>query len=104
LVGEGYLSALSHLSLGRLSSHAGARSQAEHQFTTAATIFESLGAVRDLEETKSSASITGPDATRYPEVALDTDDAIVRRLVDAAALPELLGRETAAAIRDTMEA
>src|ERR1051326_468339 len=34
----------------------------------------------------------------------DADDAIVRRLVDAAALPELLGRETAAALLEAAAA
>ena len=31
----------------------------------------------------------------------DADDAIVRRIVDAAALPDLLGRETAAALLES---
>jgi DNA-binding NtrC family response regulator len=39
-----------------------------------------------------------------PSISLDSDEAIVCRLVDASALPELLGQEIAAAIRDTMEA
>jgi CheY-like chemotaxis protein len=37
-------------------------------------------------------------------VALEAGGAIVGGLVDAAAFPELRGRETAAAIRDTLDA
>jgi hydrogenase-4 transcriptional activator len=103
LVGEGYQSALSHLALGRLAGRAGARSQAEHQFKRAAALYESLGAARDLLETQSAAASipadSGPVGT-----PIDADDAIVRRLVDAAAFPELLGHETASAIRDMLNA
>jgi hydrogenase-4 transcriptional activator len=105
LVGDGYQSALSYLALGRLSSRAGAQSQADHQFKKAAAMFEGLGAARDLAETRAAAANVPPtDATGYNSAALDADEAIVCRLVDAAALPDLLARETAAAIRDTMEA
>jgi hydrogenase-4 transcriptional activator len=105
LVGEGYQSALSHLALGRLSSRAGARSQADHQFNRAASMFEALGAARDLVEARNAASAAGStDTSSYVGASIDADDAIVRRLVDAAAFPELLGRETAAAIRDTLDA
>src|SRR5204862_466125 len=38
------------------------------------------------------------DALQAALIAADADDAIVRRIVDAAALPDLLGRETAAAL------
>ena len=104
LIGDDYQSALSHLALGRLASRAGARSQAEHQFTLAAALFESLGAARDLVETQQAASqLPTADATDSLS-SIDGDDAVVRRLVDAAAFPELLGRETAAAVRDTLEA
>src|SRR6202011_2043678 len=105
LVGERYQSALSHLALGRLSSRAGAQSQAEHQFKRAASMFEALGAARDLVETHDAASSVPAAGTSPSEsVSLDADEAIVRRLVDAAAFPELLAQETAAAIRDTLEA
>jgi DNA-binding NtrC family response regulator/tetratricopeptide (TPR) repeat protein len=105
LIGEGYQSALSHLALGRLSGRAGAHSQAEHQFTRAAAMFEALGAARDLVETREAASdVASATPDKYVGVPLDADEAIVRRLVDAAALPELLGRETAAAVRDTLDA
>jgi DNA-binding NtrC family response regulator/tetratricopeptide (TPR) repeat protein len=105
LVGDGYQKALSHLALGRLSTRAGSTSLAEQQFQCAASIFESLGAARDLAATREAAAeLRALEPTGYTSALLDRDDAIVRRLVDAAALPELLGRETAAAIRDTLHA
>ena len=105
LIGEGYQGALSHLALGQLASRVGARSQADHQFKRAASLFESLGAARDLDETLSAAAKLPPAEPGDPVVAsIDADDAIVRRLVDAAAFPELLGHETASAVRDTLDA
>jgi DNA-binding NtrC family response regulator len=82
----------------------GARSQAEHQFALAASMFASLGAARDLVDTE-KAMAELPSVDSEPVVAsIDADDAVVRRLVDAAAFPELLGHETAAAVRDTLDA
>jgi DNA-binding NtrC family response regulator/tetratricopeptide (TPR) repeat protein len=105
LIGEGYQGALSHLALGRLASRVGARTQAEHQFTLAASMFESLGAARDLVETRKAASqVPSTESTESLISSIDADDAVVRRLVDAAAFPELLGHETAAAVRDTLDA
>jgi DNA-binding NtrC family response regulator/tetratricopeptide (TPR) repeat protein len=105
LVDEGYQGALSHLALGQLASRIGARSQAEHQFKRAASLFESFGAARDLLETQSAASqLPAADSRQADVPGLDADDAVVRRLVDAAAFPELLGHETAAAMRDTLDA
>ena len=105
LVGDGYQSALSHLALGQLAGRAGAPAQAEHQFKRAATIFESLGAARDLAETRTAAaSIPASHTSTYDGTAIDADDAIVRRLVDASAFPELLAHETASAIRDMLNA
>jgi hydrogenase-4 transcriptional activator len=105
LVGEGYESALSRLALGQLAGRAGARAQAEHQFHRAASMFESLGAARDLEETRTAAaSIPLAETNQYAGAPIDADDAIVRRLVDAAAFPELLGHETASSIRDMLNA
>ena len=104
LIGDGYQEALSHLALGQLATRVGARSQADHQFKRAASVFESLGAARDLDQTLSAARNLPPAELADPVVAsLNADDAIVRRLVDAAAFPELLGHETAAAVRDTLE-
>jgi hydrogenase-4 transcriptional activator len=104
LIGESYQGALSHLALGRLASRVGARSQAEHQFTVAASLFESLGAARDLVETQKSVSALPSAEATDPLASIGSDDAVVRRLIDAAAFPELLGHETAAAVRDTLDA
>jgi DNA-binding NtrC family response regulator/tetratricopeptide (TPR) repeat protein len=105
LVGEGYQGALSHLALGRLASRVGARPQAEHQFKRAASLFESLGAARDLSETQSaSEKLPVAESSETVVASIDADDAIVRRLVDAAAFPELLGHETASAARDSLDA
>jgi hydrogenase-4 transcriptional activator len=104
LIGDRYQGALSHLALGQLASRVGARTQADHQYKRAASLFESLGAARDLNETLSAAASLPPAKLGDPVVAsIDADDAIVRRLVDAAAFPELLGYETAAAVRDTLD-
>jgi DNA-binding NtrC family response regulator len=104
LISESYQGALSHLALGRLASRAGARSQAEHQFALAASMFESLGAARDLIDTRKAVSQLPSTEVTDPLSSIDSDDAVVRRLIDAAAFPELLGHEAAAAVRDTLDA
>ena len=67
-------------------------------------MFESLGAARDLVETQKAASQLPTVEATDPLSSIDADDAVVRRLIDAAAFPELLGHETAAAVRDTLDA
>ena len=104
LIGEDYQSGLSHLALGRLASRAGARSQAEHQFTVAASLFDALGAARDVVDTQTAAKELPSAEATDPLSSIGSDDAVVRRLIDAAAFPELLGHETAAAVRDTLDA
>src|SRR4051812_46214862 len=99
LLGERYQSGLSHLALGRLVAETGARSVAERHLTKALTIFQQLGAERDLEDTLAAQSLlTSVGTGQYVISPADADDAIVRRIVDAAALPDLLGRETASAL------
>jgi len=105
LLGERYQSALSHLALGRLVAETGARSVAERHLNKAFSIFQQLGADRDLDDTREAqALLTTVGTGQYLISPADADDAIVRRLVDAAALPELLGRETAAALLDAAAA
>jgi hydrogenase-4 transcriptional activator len=99
LLGERYQAAQSRLALGRLVARVGARSTAERHLREALAVFESLGAAPDV----AAASTAGP-----PEPALTTgeylaspgeaDDVIVRRLVDAAVMPDLLALETASAL------
>lgn len=105
LVGERYQAATSQLALGRLAATAGARSTAERHFQQAAAVFESLGATRDLDETREALAAPVSIGTgEYVGSPTDADDAVVRRLVDAAILPDLLARELAAALLETMSA
>ena len=105
LLGERYQSALSHLALGRLVAETGARSVAERHLNKALAIFQQLGAERDIADTQSAqALLTSVGTGQYLISPADADDAIVRRLVDAAALPDLLGRETAAALLEAASA
>jgi DNA-binding NtrC family response regulator/tetratricopeptide (TPR) repeat protein len=105
LVGERYQAAVSQLALGRLASRAGARSTADRHFQQAAQVFQSLGALRDLEEARVAMSATQtPGTGEYVGSPADADDALVRRLVDAAILPELLARELAAALLEAITA
>src|SRR4051812_29935746 len=105
LLGERYQSALSHLALGRLVAETGARSVAERHLNKALGIFEQLGAQRDVDDTHvAQALLTSVGTGQYLISPADADDAIVRRIVDAAALPDLLGRETAAALLESASA
>jgi hydrogenase-4 transcriptional activator len=105
LLGERYQSALSHLALGRLVAETGARSVAEQHLGQALAIFQQLGAERDLDDTRAAQSLLTTVGTgQYLISPADADDAIVRRIVDAAALPDLLGRETATALIEAASA
>jgi DNA-binding NtrC family response regulator/tetratricopeptide (TPR) repeat protein len=105
LLGERYQRALSHLALARLAAQAGARSQAEQYVSAAASVFEALGAARDLQETRLvAAGVDRIPAGAYIATSTEAEDAFVRRLVDAAVLPELLGRETAATLLEALTA
>jgi DNA-binding NtrC family response regulator/tetratricopeptide (TPR) repeat protein len=99
LLGERYQGAVSRLALCRLAAAVGARSMAERRLREAKAVFEGLGAAPDLEDAKRGTAIddvtvSGP----YLGTPTDADDAIVRRLVDAAVLPDLLLVETANAL------
>ncbi len=105
LLGERYQAGLSHLALGRLVAQTGARSIAERQLNQALAVFEQLGAERDLADTQAAQRLlTTVGSGEYVISPADADDAIVRRIVDAAALPDLLGRETAAALLEAAAA
>jgi len=99
LLGERYQAALSQLALGRLAARAGARSLALRALEQAGATFLELGAARDARDVDAArALLDQPGTGEFIGSPADADDAIVRRVVDAAALPELLGRETAAAL------
>ena len=99
LLGERYQAGLSHLALGRLVAQSGARSIAERHLAKALSIFQQLGAERDRADTEAAGRLlAAPGSGEFVISPANADDAIVRRIVDAATLPELLGRETAAAL------
>jgi DNA-binding NtrC family response regulator/tetratricopeptide (TPR) repeat protein len=105
LLGERYQAALSHLALGRLVAGTGARSVAERHLSQARAVFPQLGAERDLADTDAARELlTQVGSGQYLGSPADADDAIVRRIVDAAALVDLLGRETAAALLEAAAA
>jgi DNA-binding NtrC family response regulator/tetratricopeptide (TPR) repeat protein len=99
LLGERYQAALSHLAIGRLVAKSGAKRLADRYLGMASAVFSRLGAARDLRDAEAARELLTQVGTGEDVVApADADDAMVRRIVDAAALPELLGRETAAAL------
>jgi DNA-binding NtrC family response regulator/tetratricopeptide (TPR) repeat protein len=105
LLGERYQSGLSHLALGRLVAETGARSVAERHLSIALAIFEQLDAERDANDTRTAqALVSSAGGGAFVISPADADDAIVRRIVDAAALPDLLGRETASALLEASNA
>jgi hydrogenase-4 transcriptional activator len=105
LLGERYQSALSQLALGVAAARTGARSLAERALGHAESAFADLGAARDLVDVASArALLDRPGTGEFMGAPADADDAVVRRLVDAAALPELLARETAAAMLEVADA
>jgi DNA-binding NtrC family response regulator/tetratricopeptide (TPR) repeat protein len=105
LLGEGYQSALSYLELGRLAAAAGARSRATRYLSDAATIFEALGAAPDLAEARAALEhVPAVTSGGYVGVQMDGDDALVRRIVDAAVIPALLARDGATALLEACDA
>ncbi len=107
LVGERYQAAVSQLALARLASKAGARSTADRHYQYAAQVFQALGATRDLEQVQTemaAAQPTGAGTGEYVGSPADADDALVRRLVDAAVMPDLLARELAATLLEAVTA
>ena len=103
LLGERYQAALSHLSMGRISAEAGSARAATRYLDLAESVFKTLGAQRDLDETADARSVLARAAPATGDLETgDADEAIVRRLVDAAILPELLARETATALLETL--
>jgi hydrogenase-4 transcriptional activator len=105
LVGERYQAAVSQLALARLAAKAGAKSTADRHYQYAAQVFQALGATRDLEQVHvAMAAAQSPGTGEYVGSPADADDALVRRLVDAAVLPDLLARELAATLLEAVNA
>jgi hydrogenase-4 transcriptional activator len=104
LLGERYQAALSRLAMGRLVARTGARSVAEAHLDAAAAIFHRLRATRDIADTDAARKLLTSIGTGEDVIApAEADDALVRRLVDASALPELLDRETASTLREASD-
>jgi hydrogenase-4 transcriptional activator len=105
LLGERYQAGLSYLELGRLAAAAGARSRAARYLADATAIFEALNAAPDLAEARAAAEAAPSGAVGgFVGVQMDGDDAIVRRIVDGSAVPELLAREGATALFEACDA
>jgi len=105
LVGERYQAAVSQLALARLAAKAGAKSTADRHYQYAAQVFQALGATRDLEQVQTAmAAAQSPGTGEYVGSPADADDALVRRLVDAAVMPDLLARELAATLLEAVTA
>ncbi len=105
LLGERYQAAVSRLALSRVVAGVGARSMAERHRREAVSVFESLGAKPDLLEAaapppQALAEVSG----EYLAAPAEADDVIVRRLVDAAVMQDLLERETASACLEASNA
>jgi DNA-binding NtrC family response regulator/tetratricopeptide (TPR) repeat protein len=104
LLGERYQAALSELALGRLAATTGSRSSAERHLDQAAMVFRTLGAQPDLAEAdRARAQLARMNVAPTTSPA-EADDAIIRRLVDASVLSDLLARETTAALVEATEA
>ena len=104
LLGERYPAALSQLALARLATAAGHRSHATRYLAAAGGVFRRLGAERDMEEAdRLNAAIDAHPLVAVAPSERDVDEALVRRLVDGAAFPDLLARELVAAVRESLD-
>lgn len=105
VLGERYQAGLSYLELGRLSGAAGARSRATRYLADAVGLFESVSAAPEVAEARAALDAVPAAGTgTYVGVQMDGDDALVRRIVDAAAMPALLAREGATALLEACDA
>jgi hydrogenase-4 transcriptional activator len=104
LLGERYQAAQSQLSLGRLAAKAGTTAAAERYLNLADSVFRALGAQRDVDEVAAARALLAHAPPKSVTISPDADEAIVRRLIDAAIFPELLARETATALLETSDA
>jgi DNA-binding NtrC family response regulator/tetratricopeptide (TPR) repeat protein len=103
LIGERYQAAVSHLALGGLARGAGARSVADRHLQQARDAFRALGSKLDLEDAERRLSEPPAHGSGvYLGSPADADDAIVRRLVNASVLPDLLAHELVVAAREAV--
>ena len=102
LLGERYNAAVSNLALGRLAVAGGNRVSAERYLNQAGATFSALGAEHDLKDVERLRTELNETPRTPAAVSPDQDDAVVRRLVDAAILPDLLARETSNALLESI--
>jgi hydrogenase-4 transcriptional activator len=99
LLGERYQAGLSYLEAGRLAARSGAHSRARRYLADAEAHFDALGASPELVETRAALqALPSSGLAAQPILQVDDDDALVRRIVEAAAMPALLAREGATAL------
>ena len=104
LLGERYHAALSNMALGRIAAKAGRQQAAQRYLDHASTIFGLLSAERDLREIGTiRALVDDAPQIQATDRPAEADEAVVRRLVDAAILPDLLAREVAATLLDAFD-
>jgi hydrogenase-4 transcriptional activator len=106
LLGERYQAGLSYLEAGRLAARSGVHARARRYLTDAEAHFQALGASPELADTRAALGTLPPGdlAGRAAGMPVDGDDALVRRIVDAAAMPALLAREGATALLEACHA
>jgi hydrogenase-4 transcriptional activator len=103
LLGERYQAAQSRLALGRLTARVGARSVAERHLRDAAAVFDAMGAPDALAAwTDAGLRQHGDAVGPYLAAPGEADDVLVRRLVNAAVMPDLLAIETASAFSEAV--
>jgi hypothetical protein len=79
--------------------------QHERHLEQAAATFRALGAERDLEEVaRLRTQIDTAAAPHPPASAVEADDSVIRRLVEASVLSDLLARETATSLVEATQA
>lgn len=104
LLGERYHAALSNVALGRIAAKSGRMHAARRYLDQAGSIFGLLSAERDLKEVEAVRALVGDaPVTDTATRPADADESVVRRLVDAAILPDLLAREVTATLVDTLD-
>ena len=105
MLGEKYQAGLSQLALAKLLGQQGARSMAIRHAREAIVLFDGLGANPQLQDAHDVIrGLPSAGTGEYMGSPADADDVIVRRLVDAAVMPDLLAIETADALRQAAEA
>ena len=93
LLGERYQAALSYLELGRLAGAAGARSRATRYLGDALAISSRWARSQIWPKRALRCHVPAVATGGFVGVQMDGDDALVRRIVDAAVMPALLARK-----------